>query len=105
MRIMNDGITKRVEFDSRIHKDMPVLLPVQFAADLSDRQILIDILPVLKDGDSHFTEANRCALTCAQDLQLLHGLTPPVRRPICCAQRSHPCRGSSHIPGMSTHAH
>ena len=40
----------------------------------------IDILPTLKGGDSHFTEANQCALTCTQDLQLLHGLTPPVRR-------------------------
>ena len=48
VRIINDGIAKRVEFDSRIHKNMPVLLPVRFAADLSDRQILIDATVVGK---------------------------------------------------------
>ena len=42
VRITNDGVTKRVEFDSRIHKNMPVLLPVVFAAEFSDRQILND---------------------------------------------------------------
>ena len=48
VRIMNDGIAKRVEFDSRIHKNMPVLLPVQFAAEFSDRQILNDVTVVSK---------------------------------------------------------
>ena len=48
---------------------------------------LIDILPRLKAGDSHFNEASQCALTCTQDLQLLDGLTPPVRRPKHCARR------------------
>ena len=43
--------------------------------------LFLDILPALKGGDSHFNEASQCALTCTQDLQLLHGLTPPVRRP------------------------
>ena len=46
-----------------------------------------DILPGLKAGDSHFTEASQCALTCTQDLQLLDGLTPPVRRPKHCGRR------------------
>lgn len=48
VRIMNDGIAKRVEFDSRIHKNMPVLLPVRFAAEFSDRQILNDATVVSK---------------------------------------------------------
>lgn len=46
-----------------------------------------DILPRLNAGDSHFNEASQCALTCTQDLQLLDGLTPPVRRPKHCARR------------------
>ena len=48
VRITNDGTTKRVEFDSSIHKNMPVLLPVVFAAEFSDRQILNDVAVVGK---------------------------------------------------------
>ena len=48
VRITNDGTTKRVEFDSSIHKNMPVLLPVVFAAEFSDRQILNDEVVVGK---------------------------------------------------------
>lgn len=48
VRIINDGSTKRVEFDSSIHKDMPVILPMSFAADISDRQVLNDVGVVRK---------------------------------------------------------
>ena len=48
VRVINDGSAKRVEFDSRIHKDMPVMLPMSFAADLSDRQVLNDVAVVRK---------------------------------------------------------
>jgi hypothetical protein len=54
---------------------------------MSRQKLYVDILPALKGGDSHFTEASQCALTCTQDLQLLHGLTPPVRRPKHCGRR------------------
>src|SRR5690606_24880861 len=64
----------------------------------------IDILPALKGGDSHFTEASQCAPTCTQDLQLLHGLTPPVRRPKHCGRRLCHGRGLIHIQDIPTHA-
>jgi addiction module HigA family antidote len=50
-------------------------------------QSAFDILPRLKTEDSHFTEPCLFTFTCKQDLQFLHGLTPPVRRPKHCALR------------------
>src|SRR5690606_10944672 len=64
----------------------------------------IDILPALNGGDSHSTDASQCALTCTQHLQLLHGLTPPVRRPKHCGRRLCHGRGLIHIPDTPTHA-
>jgi hypothetical protein len=70
-------------------KNMEESMPNEVRASIMALQMLgvdFDILPALKGGDSHFTEASQCALTCTQDLQLLHGLTPPVRRPKHCGR-------------------
>jgi hypothetical protein len=48
VRVINDGSAKRVEFDSSIHKDMPVMLPMSFDTCVSDWQILNDVVVVRK---------------------------------------------------------
>ena len=60
---------------------------IDLADDGKHRAQHLDILPRLKAGDSQFTEQSPSALTCRQDLPILQGLTPPVRRPIRCVRR------------------
>ncbi len=67
-------------------EDWDVHDAVGFQAVASEVQT-VDILPRLKAGDSQFTEQSPSALTCRQDLPILQGLTPPVRRPIRCVRR------------------